>query len=37
MIVGPARSAHLIEVGFIDTDYGPVIVHAMTARKKYLR
>ena len=37
MIIGPARSARLIELGFIDTDHGPVIVHAMTARRKYLR
>ncbi len=37
MIIGPTRSAHLIELGFIDTDHGPVIVHAMTARRKYLR
>ena len=37
MIIGPTRSAQLIEIGFIDTDHGPVIVHAMTARRKYLR
>jgi hypothetical protein len=37
MIVGPTRSAQLIELGLIDTDHGPVIVHAMTARRKYLR
>jgi hypothetical protein len=37
MIIGPTRSARLIELGFIDTDHGPVIVHAMTARRKYLR
>ncbi len=37
MIIGPTRSAQLIELGFIDTDHGPVIVHAMTARRKYLR
>ena len=37
MIIGPTRSAQLIEVGFIDTDHGPVIVHAMTARRNYLR
>lgn len=37
MIIGPTRSAHLIELGFIDTDHGPVNVHAMTARRKYLR
>lgn len=30
MIIGLTRSAHLIELGFIDTDHGPVIVHAMT-------
>jgi hypothetical protein len=37
MIIGPTRSAQLIELGFVDTDHGPVIVHAMTARRKYLR
>ena len=37
MIIGPTRSARLIELGFIDTDHGPVIVHAMTARRKYVR
>lgn len=37
MIIGPTRSAQIVEVGFIDTDHGPVILHAMTARRKYLR
>jgi hypothetical protein len=37
MIIGPTQSARLIELGFVDTDRGPVIVHAMTARRKYLR
>jgi hypothetical protein len=37
MIIGPARSAQLLEVGAVDTDHGPVIVHAMAARRKYLR
>lgn len=37
MIIGPTWSAQLIEIGFIDTDHGPVIVHAMAARRKYLR
>ncbi|MDQ3663034.1 MAG: hypothetical protein M3353_00015 [Actinomycetota bacterium] len=37
LIIGPTRSARLIELGFLDTDHGPVIVHAMTARRKYLR
>ena len=35
--IGPTRSARLIELGVLDTDRGPVIVHAMTARRKYLR
>ena len=37
VIIGPSRSAQLLEVGVIDTDHGPVIVHAMNARKKYVR
>lgn len=37
MIIGPSRSAQLLEVGVIDTDHGPVIVHAMNARRKYVR
>ena len=37
MIIGPTQSARLIGLGFIDTDHGPVIVHAMAARRKYLR
>lgn len=37
VIIGPSRSAQLLEVGVIDTDHGPVIVHAMNARKKYAR
>ncbi len=37
LVVGPTRSAQLAELGFIDTEEGPVIVHAMPARRKYLR
>lgn len=37
MIIGPTRSAHLIELGFVDTDDGPVVVHAKTARRKSSR
>ena len=37
MIIGPTRSAQLIKLGALNTDHGPVIVHAMTARRKYLR
>jgi hypothetical protein len=37
MVIGPTSSAQLVELGVLDTDHGPVIVHAMTARRKYLR
>ncbi len=37
MIIGRTSSAELIELGSIDTDPRPVIVHAMTARRKYSR
>jgi hypothetical protein len=37
MFIGPARDATLLEVGVVDGDDGPVIVHALKARPKYLR
>lgn len=37
MIIGPTRSAQLIGLGVLDTDHSPVIVHAMTARRKCLK
>jgi hypothetical protein len=37
MFIGPARDASLAEVGVVDSEDGPVIVHAMVARPKYLR
>jgi hypothetical protein len=38
MLVGPNRTGHdLIEVGVVDSTEGSVIVHAMTARPKFLR
>lgn len=36
MFVGPARDATLLEVGVVDSDSGPVIIHADRARRKYL-
>jgi hypothetical protein len=36
MLVGPARDGTLVEVGVADSDAGPVIVHAMCARPKFL-
>ena len=37
MFIGPARDATVLEVGVVDGQDGPVIVHAMAARPKYLR
>jgi hypothetical protein len=37
MFVGPARDGTLLEVGVADSSRGPIIVHAMRARHKYLR
>jgi len=37
MLIGPDPSARLLEVGVVDSDQGPVIVHCMIARRKYLR
>ena len=37
MLVGPDRTGHLLEVGVVVGNDGPVIVHAMEARTKYLR
>jgi hypothetical protein len=37
MLIGPARDATLLEVGVKDEPDGPVIIHAMKARAKFLR
>lgn len=37
MFVGGDRSGDLLEVGVVDGEDGPVIVHAMPARPQYLR
>lgn len=37
MLIGPDCSARLLEVGLVDSDQGPVIVHCMLARRKYFR
>lgn len=36
MLVGPSRDAQLLEVGVVVGTSGPVIVHAMPARPKFL-
>lgn len=37
MLVGPDHAGNLLEVGVVESDDGPLIVHAMPARAKYLR
>ena len=37
MFIGPNQAGNLLEVGVVDSGEGPIIVHAMTARTKYLR
>lgn len=37
MFIGPDRAGNLYEIGVVSSTEGPVIVHAMVARPKYLR
>jgi hypothetical protein len=37
MLVGPDHAGNLLEVGVVESDDGPLVVHAMPARPKYLR
>ncbi len=37
MLVGPDPAGNLYEIGVVTSEDGPVIVHAMPARNKYLR
>jgi hypothetical protein len=37
MFVGADPAANLLEIGVVDTSDGPIIIHAMPARPKYLR
>jgi hypothetical protein len=37
MFIGPARDGTPLEVGVADSGTGPVIIHAMRARPKWLR
>lgn len=37
MLIGPAPSGELLEVGVVDATEGPVIVHAMQARSRFLQ
>jgi hypothetical protein len=37
MLIGPDRAGNLLEVGVVTEHDGPVIIHAMRARPKFLR
>jgi hypothetical protein len=37
ILVGPDHAGNLFEIGVVAASDGPVIVHAMPARPKYLR
>lgn len=37
MLIGPDSAGNLYEIGVVEATDGPVIVHAMPARPKYLR
>ena len=37
MLVGPDPAGNLFEIGVVSSSDGPVVVHAMPARSKYLR
>ena len=37
MVIGPDASGRLPEIGIVEGLEGPVVVHAMQARAKYLR
>ena len=37
MFVGADTAGNLLKIGVIDSTDGPIIIHAMTARPKYLR
>ena len=37
MLIGPDHTGTLYEIGVVDSNDGPIVVHAMPARPKYLR
>lgn len=37
LLIGPDRSARLLELAVLRSTSGPVIIHAMAARPKHLR
>ena len=37
MLIGPDATGRLLEIGIVEGFDGPVVIHAMYARAKYLR
>ena len=37
MLIGPDQAGNLYEIGVVDSDEGPVVVHAIGARPRFLR
>lgn len=37
MLIGPDHAGNLYEIGVVDSEEGPVIVHAMPGRARYFR
>ena len=37
MLIGPSRSGHILEIGVFETASQLRVIHAMSARQKYLR
>lgn len=37
IFIGPSSAGNILEIGVVDSDAGPIIIHAMDARSKYLR
>lgn len=37
LLIGPSLAGQVLEVGVVDGELAPVIVHAMSAREKFLR
>jgi hypothetical protein len=37
MLIGPDQAGNLYEIGVVSSEQGPVVIHAMPARPKYLR
>lgn len=37
LFIGPDESGRLLEIGVLDAGDGPIVVHAMSARLRFLR